>query len=218
MSSAKVAADVVGAGGEYTYGFDFDLPSFRDLVPNLRLSYNSSDRSRGGPDHFVAFGWRLAGLSSIERESVGGGVPTFDDGQDIYRLDGAELMACQDAGATNPWPRYYPLRYLTTVASASCGSGGNFSTRVESYNRIVYDETTNSFTVTRTDGRRYVYRSVGALIGDTSTSGETWQMAHQSRWVLAEITDTQKDGSGDYTNAVTLSWAAGPAADSAAGK
>ncbi|OYX39574.1 MAG: hypothetical protein B7Y91_00710 [Rhodobacterales bacterium 32-64-14] len=209
VAQAKVAPDIVGAGGEYTYTFDFDLPEFRGLVPDLRLSYNSSDISRGGSDNFVAFGWRLSGLSRIERESVGGGVPTFDDGQDIYRLDGAELMACNDTAATNKWTRKYPLRYLTTVSSASCSAGGNLSTRVESYNRIVYDQAVNEFLVTRPDGRRYRYQAVGVLAGDTSTQGDLYKMAHQSRWVLTEIRDTQKDAAGNYKNVVKIEWVIG---------
>lgn len=140
-------------------------------------------------------------------------VPTFDDGQDIYRLDGAELLACNDAGATNKWTRKYPLRYLTTVASASCGAGGTFSTRVESYNRIAYDQATNEFLVTRPDGRRYRYQAVGVLAGDTSTSGDSYKMGHQSRWVLIEITDTQKDAAGNYTNVVAIEWQVAAAAN-----
>lgn len=84
----KIRANLVGSGGEYAERFDFDLPAFRGLAPDLRLTYNSSNIERGGADNIVAFGWRLAGLSVIEQKSVGGGVPTFDNGQDIFVLDG----------------------------------------------------------------------------------------------------------------------------------
>lgn len=188
-------------------------PNSATSPPDLRLVYNSSDTGRGGAENFVAFGWRLAGLSRIERESVGGGVPMFDDGQDIYRLDDMELMACSDSAATNKWTKKYPLRYLTTVSSASCSACGSMSTRVESYNRIVYDDLANEFRVTRPDGRRYIYRSVGDIAGDPNTSGNDWLVGKKSRWVLVEITDTQKDAAGNYTNAVSIGWAMGPATD-----
>lgn len=207
ISSQLSDLPVVESSGEYTYAFNFNIPEFRGLVPNLRLIYSSSNALRGGADNYVAFGWRLAGLSKIERESVGGGVPFFDDGQDIYRYDGAELIACNDVAATNKWTGKYPLRYLTTGKSASCSAGGNFSTRVESFNRITYNDATNEWTVVRPDGRHYRYEAVGVLAGDNSVSGEVYKMGHQSRWVLTEISDAQKDGSGKATNKVTIRWA-----------
>lgn len=210
---AKPAANLIGAGGEYTESFGFNLPEFRGLQPDLRLVYNSANTSRGGVDNFVAFGWRLAGLSVIERKSVGGGVPTFDDGQDVYILDGQELMACEDGAATNKWSAtgaQYPIRYKTTVASASCSSGGNYTTRVESYRKIVFAG--NQFTVTDPDGTRYVYKSPGAIAGDTSPwPGDNWKMANRLYWYLTEITDSQKDAAGNYTNKVTISYNIGPA-------
>ena len=182
------------------------FPNFAVSFPICGLTYNSSDISRAGAENFVGFGWRLSGLSRIERESVGGGAPAFHNGQDIFRLDGAELMACDDADATNKWTSKYPLRYLTTVKSASCAAGGNFSTRVESYNKITYHTSAKEWTVVRQDGRRYRYQAVGVLAGDTSTSGDSFRVGHKSRWVLTEITDTQKDASGNYTNKVTIAW------------
>ena len=124
---AALVPDVVGAGGAFTQRIEIALPEFRDLPLPVALTYNSSDISRSGADKFVAFGWGLQGFSSIERKSLGGGVPSFDDGQDVYLLDGVELMACAGPQATNPWPLYYPLRYLTDSASASCATGGGSS-------------------------------------------------------------------------------------------
>ena len=56
---------------------------------------------------------------------------------------------------------------------------------------------------------RYRYQSIGALAGDTSTSGPQYQMAHQNRWVLTEIQDSQRNSSGGSTNIVTLQYALG---------
>ena len=46
--------------------------------------------------------------------------------------------------------------------------------------------------------------AVGALAGDTSTSGPQYQMAQQNRWVLTEIRDSQRDGSGALAVVMTL--------------
>ncbi|AWX92361.1 hypothetical protein DPM13_01430 [Paracoccus mutanolyticus] len=43
------------------------------------------------------------------------------------------------------------------------------------------------FFVAKPNGVRYRYQSIGALAGDTSTSGPQYQMAHQNRWVLTAI-------------------------------
>lgn len=206
---APVKPDVVGAGGEFTHRISISIPEFRDLPLPVSLGYNSSDISRAGVNKIVAFGWSLGGFSMIERKSLGGGVPTFDDGQDIYVLDGQELMACAGATATNPWARKYPLRYLTDRSNASCSAGGNLTARVEDFNRIVLDPATNRFTVTRPDGTRLVYASVSALAGDASTTGTPERKyATTGRWLLTRIEDAQ-----DTRNTVTYTYAFAPKAD-----
>lgn len=206
--------DTVGSGGEYREEFPIDLPSFRDLPPELRLTYSSSNTARGGTDNFIAFGWRLSGLSTIERQTVGGGVPMFDDGQDLYVVDGQQLMACADTAATAPWGGIYPLRYRTTAASASCSAGGNFTARIEDYRRYYFDSASNVWTVTDPAGRRSVYKPVSAFAGayNLQDQADVRQLT-RTRWVLAEITDTQKDAAGQYTNKVTISWLVGAATD-----
>lgn len=92
--------NIVGAGGEFTESVPIALPEFRGLPLPVALRYNSSDTSRSGPGKVIAFGWSLGGFSMIERKSLGGGVPTYDDGQDLYVLDRQELMACQGNGST----------------------------------------------------------------------------------------------------------------------
>jgi RHS repeat-associated protein len=211
----KQKAELVGAGGEYDDSFDFILPEFRSLQPKLGLRYNSALSNRGGVQNSVAYGWQLTGLPHIERQSVGGGVPTFDDGQDIYLLDGQELMACEDAAATNKWSAsagLYPDRYKTTVANASCSAGGNFSTRIESYRKIIF--TNNQFTVTEPDGTRFVFRSPAAIIGDTSVSPSVnWKLGNRLFWYLTEITDSQTDTNGNYLNQVSIGYSVGAFAD-----
>lgn len=200
---AALAPNVIGAGGAFAQRIEIALPEFRNLPLPVALTYNSSDTSRAGVDKLVAFGWGLQGFSAIERKSLGKGVPSFDDGQDVYLLDGEELMACAGALATNPWPLYYPLRYLTDRASASCSSGGNLSARIEDFRRITYDTANNSFTVTSPDGVKLFYTSVGTLAGDTSTAGTPERdYALKARWLLTRIEDSQST-----PNVVTYTYA-----------
>jgi hypothetical protein len=195
----------VGAGGEYTHRLSIDIPEFRDLPLPVSLNYNSSDTSRSGVNKTVAFGWTLSSASIIERKSLGGGVPTFDDGQDLYVLDGQELMACAGTGATNLWTLKYPLRYIADRASASCSAGGNLTARVEDFNRIFFDTTTNSFTVTRPDGLRLIYKSIGELAGDVSA---TVNYGPKARYLLSRIEDIQAT-----PNVVTYTYAFAPKDD-----
>jgi RHS repeat-associated protein len=188
----KPAANLpqVGTGGEYTTSVQIDVPKFRDFPINVSLNYNSSNTSRSGVDNVVAFGWSLNAYSVIERKSLGGGVPTFDDGQDLYVLDGAELMAC--GSGPNAWTRHYPLRYITDTASGSCTAGGNFVTRVDDHNRVVFDQASNKFIVTHPDGLRYTYSSLASLEAGTAPA-DYYQAAYYNsgRWVLTEISDQQ---------------------------
>ncbi|MFO1140217.1 MAG: hypothetical protein U1E41_14205 [Paracoccus sp. (in: a-proteobacteria)] len=75
---------------------------------------------------------------------------------------------------------------------------------LKSNTKIRYIQASNEFLVTRPNGVQYRYQSVGALAGDTSTSGPQYQMAQQNRWVLTEIRDSQRDGSGALAIVMTL--------------
>jgi hypothetical protein len=79
------------------------------IEPKLVLSYDSGRRNA-----IAGVGWKLLGLSQIERTSPRLGAPRFD-AADIYMLDGEELIAC-----------------TTAMVSRSCDTGGNYVTRVES--------------------------------------------------------------------------------------
>ena len=89
----------------------------------------------------MGVGWRIEGLSKIERASAHGGAPAFD-ASDVYMLDG------QRAGGLRRGPS----------ASPSClpSTGGTHTTRIESYRRITQNAG-NTWTVTDRDGTRYDY-------------------------------------------------------------
>ncbi len=98
----------IGHTGAFSYSIPIDLPDYRGLVPNLALRYSSADRTARSVDTVMGPGWSVSGLSRIERVSIGGGTPYFDDKEDVFRLDGMDLMACNDAQATNKWTGVYP--------------------------------------------------------------------------------------------------------------
>lgn len=207
----------IGADGGYHEQIPLDLPAFRGLEPPVAFEYDSSFNGRGSAQSWMGIGWRLSGFSVIDRSAMRGGRPTFSDNDDIFRLDGSDLMACADAGATNPWPttRPYPTEFKTDTASASCLAGGNLSERVEGYAKIVVGQETHNgaqvdyFIVTRKDGRQYRYTSVGKLANDlTATSNAIYPALHKREWLLTEIRDTQATA-----NLVTFAYAFDTAAN-----
>ncbi|MEP3893190.1 MAG: RHS repeat-associated core domain-containing protein [Litorimonas sp.] len=209
-SSTTQSVDVpdgVNSEGSFQHRLSFDVPEFRDLVPNLGLVYNSSYKGLGSEQAITGVGWRLTGFSSIERMSVGRGSPSFDNQRDVFVLDGRELLACDDDQATNLYPtnRTYPERFKTDTSSASCLSGGNMSTQTESFRRVeVKSEAYQGrnitfFEVTNTKGTVYTYRSIGVLAGDSLTvnggvnniGDDAHNLLFRRKYLLAEIRDTQ---------------------------
>ena len=154
---------VGGATGEFRTSVDIEVPAYHGIEPHLTLAYGSN---RGAEQ--MGVGWRIEGLSKIERASAHGGAPVFD-ASDVYMLDDSELVAC--AG---------------TVGNASCYAGGTHTTRIESYRRITQNAG-NTWTVTDRDGTRYDYFPLSVW------SGTTGNLATQYRWLLRRVTDTHNN-------------------------
>jgi len=202
--------DDVQSDGSFRYSMPFSIPDFRGLEPNLGISYNSSFKGHGSAEVWTGAGWRLTGFSSIERVTIGGGTPTYNDTRDLYRLDGTELLACDDAAAINPWPatHSYPDRYKTENPSASCSAGGNLAPIVENYRRVELKQETygggqvDYFVVTAKDGTQYRYDSLGVLAGDAlNVTWNNYDVLFQRKFLLSEIRDTQVT-----PNVVTISY------------
>lgn len=60
----------IDSNASFTETIGIDVPAFHGLEPALALAYDS-----GGRNGFVGVGWRLSGLSVIERASVRFGCP-----------------------------------------------------------------------------------------------------------------------------------------------
>jgi hypothetical protein len=82
--------------GSFTQAIPIAVPAFRGLEPRIALGYSSE-----GGNGFLGAGWGLSGFSAIQRAKPGRGTPRYD-ANDIYLLDGVELLACPPpAGGTS---------------------------------------------------------------------------------------------------------------------
>lgn len=158
--------------GSFGQAIPIQVPPFHGLEPRLSLNYSSEGRNG-----WIGVGWRLAGFSTIERVNAGRGTPKFD-GNDKYLLDGQELVPC-GTGSVSP----------------SCTSGGNFSTTIESYLKIVFNSSNNSWTVFGKDGTRTVLTPIYTVPADGGLPGGTL------RWGQTSSVDT-------LGNTVTYNWTA----------
>ena len=144
LAAGANQAPAVG-GGAFTQAVPIDVPSYHGLEPRFLLGY-SSDATTG----LAGAGWGLSGFSTIERAKAGRGTPRYDT-NDIFLLDGAELISCPTSGP-----------------SASCAAGGTHSTKKESYLKIRRDDpSTDKWTVWGRDGRKTVFEPTFT----TSTGG-----------------------------------------------
>lgn len=195
----------IGNDGAYRTSVDLKIPSFRGLEPKLSLSYNSSDKSQGHPYAVLGLGWRIDGLSVIERRSSSGGAPTYTRENDVFLLDGEELLACPSFhSGTTSWP--YPEKYRANGTASSCAAGGQFTTLREKHLKITRsgEDTArdSEFHVFDKDGTRFRYQSVGTLANVSGSSGSTdFDITARRVWLLTEISDTQQT-----PNIVTISY------------
>ena len=141
------------ARGAFTYSVSFDLPAYNGLEPPLGLVYNS-----GLGNGIVGVGWRLSGLSQIDRTSKLLGAPEYLD-SDLFRLDGDLLRRCPSSGGDS---------------IASCSAGGTHYTERESFLRIT--QSGGDWTVDRKDGTTLTYGK-----RQLSNGGQTF------RWYLSTV-------------------------------
>jgi RHS repeat-associated protein len=164
--------------GVFTESIPIEVPPFHGIEPHLSVNYNS-DSSFG----LMGVGWSLSGFSTIQRTGSGRGAPGYDGGvlqtADTFLLDGAEVIRCP-----------------TGSQSPSCTSGGNFTTLVEGYHKIVYTASNDTWAITNKEGIVYAYapiwqeasNNVGNIGGQV-----TW------RYGLQSVTDPMG-------NTVTYNW------------
>ncbi len=152
--------NVDASQGSFSSRVEIIVPAFHGIAPKLSLKYDSS--VQGG---WMGAGWTLAGPSRIERASAGRGAPKYD-ANDIYLLDGQELVPCA-GGSVSP----------------SCTTGGTHSTKTENYSRIALSGsgTSATWTITAKDGTRSVFSPIYLVSGGTQVF----------KWGLSQVIDTK---------------------------
>lgn len=195
MGKIQSASDYAGNSGELKYKIDIDTPEFRNLAPELGLIYNSQVTGKTGAGSLMGPGWALKGFSSIERQSSYRGAPTYKSGQDIFLLDGMEMLKCAGGNITIAGTSTaYPASHIKSNASAGCDAGGHFTTLNETYFRIKYLSGSNQFELTQKNGVKFIYESVHALAPSQTVSGDDYRnMRERRKWLLTRIEDTQSN-------------------------
>ncbi len=169
LSHPFAAMADVAPRGSFRTNIPIDVPPYHGLAPKMSLVYYS-----GAGNGFIGVGWILSGISSIQRASPGKGLPNYD-ANDIYLLDGMELIACSSidpnrAGFPNP---------------PSCSSPTSipglmyYTTKIESFQRIARSSTDEWYVWTK-DGTKLSFETKV-----TSTVGGAIY-----RWHLSSVTDT----------------------------
>jgi hypothetical protein len=132
--------------GTFDTSIPIRVPGFHGIEPKIAFHYNSAQgiRDFARPGGELGIGWNISGLSVIEAASTGRGVPKFD-GTDSYLRDGWEIISC-----------------TSSMTSPSCTSGGTHVMRVETYERLKYDSSANTWEVTEKDGTKLLYKPLGA--------------------------------------------------------
>lgn len=181
--------------GSFRYTYPIQMPAFRGLEPAMNLNYSTLGRP-AGIDNFLGTNWRVGGLSRIERTPPAGGIPGYNNKNDILQLDGEDLMACSGASDPNRWTGDYPSDYRTDNPSASCSSGGNLVTIHDNFLKIVFDgsrgDRSAKVYVYRKDGTRLQYETLAAVGNITVPATDPWRNPLYNRvWLLTEIRDTQ---------------------------
>jgi RHS repeat-associated protein len=139
--AAPVARADVGPSGEFRTNVHIAVPAFHRLEPRLDLAYSSRDGNG-----WLGTGWRLAGLSEIDRRSPGNGAPKHN-ASDVFFLDGTELVPC--------------TREMVSPSCRYPAPGGlvAYTTWAETYRRIAFDPSPagGAWYVWDKDGRKTTY-------------------------------------------------------------
>jgi virulence plasmid B protein len=169
--------------GTFDTSIPIKVPGFHGIEPKIAFHYNSAQgiRDFASPGGELGIGWNISGLSVIEAASTGRGVPKFD-GTDSYLRDGWEIITC-----------------TSSMTSPSCTSGGTHVMRVETYERLKYDSSANTWEVTQKDGTKLLYKALGDGQSYDTGNSTTVSLATKYRWLLRSVTDT-------HGNAVSYSY------------
>lgn len=165
----------ISSTGTLDYNYDIDVPDFRGLEPKLSINYSSTRKTKVGGLYqgWLGYQWGFKGFDVIERARHLGTIPNFDS-NDVFQLNGEELVRCTKAPSTN----------------ASCTAGGNYVSETENFLKIVANGTDlqnpTSWTITSREGTTMVLQPASAFV----TGAPNTLLATAARYLVASITDT----------------------------
>jgi RHS repeat-associated protein len=161
LLARPVQADVTPTGA-YQTTVPIDVPPYHGLEPRLSLDYNSS-----GGNGWLGVGWSMSGLSTIERASPGRGTPNYD-ANDIFLLDGMELLPCE-AGMQSPSCMY--------PAPSNGPAYVGYVAKIETFERIAYDSAVSGhWYVWSKTGTRMTFAPRLASASRTSSDVAVWRL------------------------------------------
>ncbi|MBA8882035.1 RHS repeat-associated core domain-containing protein [Phyllobacterium myrsinacearum] len=175
----KASVPDIAGTGNLSQSIAIDVPGFRGLEPKLSLNYNSARKTKIGGNYqgWLGYGWGLDGIDTIERASVGYGVPAYENA-DVFLLNGEQLVSCEGTGS--------PSCFGENPAGE-----GRFATENESYRRIRFNYSTREWKVTDRDGTVSTFRTNAAIMGTNPAPGTPdYDLQQNYRWMLTSVTDT----------------------------
>lgn len=125
--------------GNHETSIPIEVPSNHGVEPQLALRYDSA-----GENGWVGVGWSLSGLSFVRRTSAGQGSPNYDE-NDVFRLDGVELLPCQ------------PDSDSPSCSHAADASLTPYTSKIESFRRIAFDPASHTWLVWSKEGIKTTY-------------------------------------------------------------
>ena len=205
--------------GAFRYSVPVPAPSYGSIAPNLSLNFSSANKLNATDESWLGFGWRLGGLSVIERKSEMLGLPNLgassdgsaDLASDVFLLDGQKLLACGDN-----FDGDYSDKYTLSSSSSTsmCEFGADFVTQNENYlsiktetsNSVYYNYTSDSvvssstptdgfwastFVVTSPSGIKRTYKPIARILEELGqTTGLTNFSAGAGRkFLLTDVED-----------------------------
>ena len=156
---------IVTSSGAFTTAVPIEVHSYQGLEPNLSIVYNSQHGNG-----WLGVGWDLQGLSEIRRASPGKGLP-HGGAEDIYLLDGMELIPCADAASGTPLANSPCCKYPADPSYVS------YTTKIESFLRIAFQPSLEG-------GIWFVWDKLGRK------STYAHHLSVGNHWHLAKLEDT----------------------------
>jgi RHS repeat-associated protein len=205
--------------GAFRYSVPVPAPAYGSIAPNLSLNFSSANKLNAADESWLGFGWRLGGLSVIERKSEMLGLPNLgassdgsvDLASDVFLLDGQKLLACGD-NFDGDYSDKYTLS--SSTSTSMCEFGADFVTQNENYlsiktetgSSVYYHYTSNSivnsstptdgfwastFVVTSPSGIKRTYKPIARILEELGqTTGLTNFAAGAGRkFLLTDVED-----------------------------